>query len=187
MTESKKKGARNKNEIVGATIELLETINYSSLTVEAVAARSGVGKTTIYRWWNHKSELVFDAFIAKTETLFEFDLTKPISQNFVHQLITLTSVLKSGVGRAILTVIAEEKEIASEFLTSYLEPRRAVTKKMLQSGVDKGEIRDNLDFEIILDMLFGPIYFKFILFSRIPNPEYIENLVMQVMKGIKAE
>lgn len=184
MTVPKKKEARNKNEIVGATIELLENINYSSLTIEAIAERSGVAKTTIYRWWNHKSNLVFEAFIAKTQTLFEFDLTKSIHQNFVQQLLTLTSVLESSVGRAMLTVIAEEKEIAAEFLNAYLAPRRAETKKMLQTGIDTGEIQDNLDFELILDMLYGPIYFKFILFNRIPDQAYIESLVMQVMKGI---
>ena len=184
MTVPKKKGARNENEIVGATIELLENINYSSLTIEAIAERSGVAKTTIYRWWNHKSDLVFEAFIAKTQTLFEFDLTKSIHQNFVQQLLTLTNVLESGIGRAMLTVIAEEKEIAAEFLNAYLAPRRAETKKMLQTGIDTGEIQDNLDFEIILDMLYGPIYFKFILFNRVPDQAYIESLVMQVMKGI---
>ena len=184
MTVPKKKGARNKSEILGATIELLESINYSSLTIEAVAARSSVGKTTIYRWWKHKSDLVFDAFIAKTETLFEFDLTKSTYENFVQQLLTLTSVLKSGIGRAVLTVVAEEKEIAAKFLNDYLTPRRVETKKILQAGVDKGEIQDNFDFGIILDMLYGPIYFKFILFNRIPDQAYIESLVTQVMKGI---
>lgn len=184
MTVPKKKGARNKSEILGATIELLESINYSSLTIEAVAARSSVGKTTIYRWWKHKSDLVFDAFIAKTETLFEFDLTKSTYENFVQQLLTLTSVLKSGIGRAVLTVVAEEKEIAAKFLNDYLTPRRVETKKILQAGVDKGEIQDNIDFGIILDMLYGPIYFKFILFNRIPDQAYIESLVTQVIKGI---
>ena len=184
MTVPKKRGARNKKEIVSATIELLESINYSSLTIEAVAARSGVGKTTIYRWWNHKSDLVFDAFIAKTEILFEFDLTKSIHENFVQQLVTLTSVLESGVGRAMLTVIAEKKEVAAEFLQTYLAPRRAQTKKMLQTGIDKGEIGANLDFDIILDMLYGPIYFQFVLSIRVPDQTYIESLVIQVMKGI---
>ena len=184
MTVPKKKGARNKNEIVGATIELLESINYSSLTIEAVAARSNVGKTTIYRWWKHKSDLVFDAFIAKTETIYEFDLTKSTYENFVQQLLTLTSVLKSGIGRAVLTVVAEEREIAAKFLNDYLTPRRVETKKILQVGVDKGEIQDNCDFGIILDMLYGPIYFKFILFNRIPDQAYIESLVKQVIKGI---
>jgi AcrR family transcriptional regulator len=184
MTVPKKKGARNRSEILGATIELLESINYSSLTIEAVAARSNVGKTTIYRWWKHKSDLVFDAFIAKTETIYEFDLTKSTYENFVQQLLTLTSVLKSGIGRAVLTVVAEEKEIAAKFLNDYLAPRRVETKKILQTGVDKGEIQDNFDFGIILDMLYGPIYFKFILFNRIPDQAYIESLVTQVMKGI---
>jgi hypothetical protein len=184
MTVPKKKGARNKSEILGATIELLESINYSSLTIEAVAARSNVGKTTIYRWWKHKSDLVFDAFIAKTETIYEFDLTKSTYENFVQQLLTLTSVLKSGIGRAVLTVVAEEREIAAKFLNDYLTPRRVETKKILQVGVDKGEIQDNCDFGIILDMLYGPIYFKFILFNRIPDQAYIESLVTQVMKGI---
>ena len=184
MTVPKKKGARNKNEIVGATIELLERVNYSSLTIEAVAERSGVAKTTIYRWWKHKSELVFDAFIAKTETLFEFDLTKSIHKNFVQQLLTLTSVLDSSVGRALLMVISERKEAAAEFVHAYLAPRRAETKKMLQTGIDKGEIQADIDFDVILDMLYGPIFLKFIVFNTVPNQIYIENLVTQMLKRI---
>ena len=141
MTVPKKKGARNENEIVGATIELLENINYSSLTIEAIAERSGVAKTTIYRWWNHKSDLVFEAFIAKTQTLFEFDLTKSIHQNFVQQLLTLTNVLESGVGRAMLTVIAEEKEIAAEFLNAYIAQEELKQRKCYKQGLIQEKCR----------------------------------------------
>ncbi|MCG7337570.1 TetR/AcrR family transcriptional regulator C-terminal ligand-binding domain-containing protein [Sporosarcina sp. ACRSM] len=182
MIEPKARGARNRTEIVNATIEILEEVNFSTLTIEAVAARSGAGKATLYRWWKRKSDIVFDAFMAKSETLFEFDPKKSIDENFIQQLLTLTEVLKSGVGRSMMTVITEEKDIAAEFLTAYLTPRRAETKKMLQAGIDKGEIRDDLDFDVVLDMLYGPIYFNFILCNRIPDQTYIEKLVRQVMR-----
>lgn len=184
MTASKQRGARNRDKIIAATNEILEETTYSSLTVEGIAARSGVGKATIYRWWKHKSELVFDAFIEKAETLYKLDPATSIYENIVQQLVTLTDVLKSGVGRAILSVIAEENELGAAFLNEYLKPRRQETKIILQKGLESGELKGDFNLDLVLDLLYGPIYFKFILFNEVPDKNYIKNLVKQVMKGI---
>ena len=73
MTEAEKT-SRRKQCILNAVSEALEEYDYSHLTVEDIAARAGVGKSTIYRWWKHKSDLVLDAFKEQTAPVFELDL-----------------------------------------------------------------------------------------------------------------
>lgn len=182
MSAGRKRGARNKKAIIDATIRLLEEGNYSALAIEAVAERAGVAKTTIYRWWDHKSKLVFEAFLARAESLFEIKMEKTAKENFVKQLLILTDILQSGVGRAMLTVLGEEKEMTDQFLEAYLEPRRVQSKKILKSGIEKGEITGDFEHEIVLDMLYGPIYFNLMVLNKVPDREYIEQLVEQVMK-----
>ena len=70
MTEAEKT-SRRKQCILNAVSEALEEYDYRHLTVEDIAARAGVGKSTIYRWWKHKSDLVLDAFKEQTAPVFE--------------------------------------------------------------------------------------------------------------------
>ena len=67
------KSSRRKQCILDAVITALEDYEYSKLTIEEIAARAGVGKSTIYRWWKHKSDLVFEAFKQDTASVFELD------------------------------------------------------------------------------------------------------------------
>lgn len=80
------KQSRNTEKILDSTIKVLNESGYSSLTIEAIAIQAGVGKSTIYRWWDSKADLVLDAFLMTTASTFQFD-TKSL---FV---ITLSSSL----------------------------------------------------------------------------------------------
>ena len=76
----------SKNAILNATVDLLEESGYSNLTIEAIAAHAGVGKSTIYRWWPNKSYLVFDAFLMSTETHLYFLEKVSLRENFRQHL-----------------------------------------------------------------------------------------------------
>ena len=180
----KKKEPRSKDAILNATIELLETTSFSTLTIEAVASHAGVGKTTIYRWWENKAYLVLDAFWLIADSQLKFDENKSLHEGFCAQLQSLANVLNSKVGRSILAIIAENEEIADAFYTSYLRPRRADSKRMLQTRIEKGELQPIPNTDIILDMLYGPIYFQILIYKKVPDADYINELVTQVMKTI---
>lgn len=183
MTEAEKT-SRRKQCILNAVSEALEEYDYSHLTVEDIAARAGVGKSTIYRWWKHKSDLVLDAFKEQTAPVFELDFQQSLAFNFNQQLLKLSQALNHPVGRALLVVMAEHREAAGEFFKQYLLPRREQMRKLIQVAIERHEIIAEYPFELMLDTLYGPIHYQIIFFNRIPDQIYIEHLVSLVMQPI---
>lgn len=178
------KCSRRREIILNAVIELLEKSDYSKLTIEEIAARAGVGKSTIYRWWNHKSELVFEAFKQQTATVFDLDFERSLKFNLIQQLLKLSQALHHGVGRALLVAIAECREAAGLFFQQYLLPRREQTWKLIRHAIKNGEVKADYPFELMLDTLYAPIHYQIIFFNRIPDELYIGELVQLVLAPI---
>ncbi|MBI1450935.1 MULTISPECIES: TetR/AcrR family transcriptional regulator [Acinetobacter] len=171
------KTSRRKQCILKAVNEALLEVDYSRLSIEDIAARAGVGKSTIYRWWNHKSDLVFDAFKENTESVFDLDFSQTMQYNLTQQLVKLSVALNHQVGRALLVVMAEHREAAGSFFKQYLLPRREQTRKLIQLAIEREEIRADYDFESMLDMLYGAIHYQIIFFNAVPDQSYIENII----------
>jgi AcrR family transcriptional regulator len=195
MTEKKQsvvgrpRSESSKIAILNATIDLLEKSGYSTLTIEAIAAHAGVGKATIYRWWANKSFLVFDAFLMSTETHMYFLEKTSIRENFRQQLHTLANVLNGTLGRTMIALVAEsgeDSELAKAFYTNYLNPRREDAKMILERAIAQGEIESTINIDVASDMLYGPIYFRILIYKKKVDAEFIDTLVDQVMKGIDA-
>lgn len=176
------KTSRRKQCILDAVIAALEDYEYSKLTVEEIAARAGVGKSTIYRWWKHKSDLVFEAFKQETASVFELDYAQSLEFNLKQQLLKLSHALNRPIGRALMVVLSEHREAAGAFFSQYLLPRREATRKLIQLAIEQGEIRADYSFELMLDTLYAPIHYQMIFFNRQPDEAYIQallNLVLQ--------
>lgn len=78
------KTSRRQAAIFQAVTEALSECEYHQLTIEDIAARAGVGKSTIYRWWKHKSELVLETFRAHTASVFDLDSAQSLEANLVQ-------------------------------------------------------------------------------------------------------
>lgn len=181
MTEIEK-CSRRKQLILNAVVTALQEHEYARLTIEDIAARAGVGKSTIYRWWKHKSELVFEAFKQQTESVFDLDFEMSLRDNLTQQLFRLASALNHPVGRALLVVMAENREAAGVFFTQYLLPRREQMHQLIRLSIERGEIRADYPFELMLDTLYGAIHYQIIFFNRKPDQAYIEALIALVLQ-----
>lgn len=178
------KSSRRRQCILRAVNDALAECDYSKLTVEDIAARAGVGKSTIYRWWKHKSDLVFEAFKENTVSVFDLDFNQSLEFNLNQQLLKLSSALNQPVGRALLVVMAEHREAAGAFFKQYLLPRREQTRKLIAQAIARGEIRADYPFELMLDMLYGPIHYQIIFFNWMPDERYIQQLVHLALQPI---
>lgn len=176
MSEEEK-CSRRQHSILQAVSDALAEGEYHQLTIEDVAARAGVGKSTIYRWWKHKSELVLDAFKQRTAGVFELDASQSLRSNLVQQLTLLVQALNHPVGRALLVVMANHRELAADFFQQYLLPRRKQTHQLIRQATERGELRADYPFDLMLDTLYGPIHYQIIFFNRMPDDQYIQNLV----------
>jgi AcrR family transcriptional regulator len=178
------KTSRREERILNAVAEALLEHDYTQLTIEDIASRAGVGKSTIYRWWKHKSDLVLDCFKQHTASVFELDFQQSLSCNLQQQLIKLATALQHPVGRALLAVMSQNREAAAEFFKQYLLPRREQTRELIQIAIQRGEIRADYPFELMLDTLYAPIHYQIIFFNAVPNRAYIKNLVELVLAPV---
>ncbi|GII90103.1 TetR/AcrR family transcriptional regulator [Sinosporangium siamense] len=145
--------------IIEATLDMMgEGLSVSDLSIEAVAARAGVGKTTIYRRWAGKEDLIVDALASLKAPM------PPLAGVSVRDdLITyLTATMREsteGRTRCIVTMAMGEAprypEMAARFRQIAIEPRRAAVRALLQRGIESGELRPDADVELAMSMLSG--------------------------------
>jgi AcrR family transcriptional regulator len=148
--------------ILEATIELLGAQGLRGLTIEAVAARAGVGKTTIYRRWESKSELVADAV-----SLLRPPGAPPDAGSLVEDMRALADTQRGrlagtripGVVPRVLSESADDPEFHRVLMERAVEPIRAIVREIVERAVERGELRHDLDVEAVVDVLHAiPVY-----------------------------
>jgi len=151
--------------IIEATLELLIEVGYGSLTMEAVRARAGVGKATIYRRWPSKEELVRDAIVFLHD---EFET--PDTGSLRGDYEALAQVVRASASRGGTTLMprllgeaVNDPELFAIFRAHLVEPRRAALRAVLQRAVARGEIREGLDLELVLDLFAGPAVYRLLI------------------------
>ena len=169
--------------VIRSTLTLLKQVGFHELGIEAVAARAGVGKTTIYRWWPNKAELVIAAFVSAVEDELRFPSQGPVLESIHQQMKRWAHIFRSPLGQIVATVIGagqSEPEILVAFRAHWVEPRRVEARALLEEAMRRGEIRGDLDPDLILDLLYGPLYLRLLL-RHAPLDEHCVNTVFQVV------
>lgn len=149
--------------ILKATRELVDEIGFANLTIEGIAVRAGVGKTTIYRRWPNKSSIVLDAFFEDISPTCSFGNTGKVREDIRRQLRKLVKELNGPTGCKVATLLANgqfDKEIAEAFRKRWIERHRNEAITLIKHGIEKGEIKKEINPEVLVDALYGPIYFR---------------------------
>jgi AcrR family transcriptional regulator len=173
--------------ILKATREILARDGVHGLTVEGVAERSGVAKTTIYRRWRSKKDLALAALLEVIRE--EPPLTRRLGSTraaltaYLGQLIkNITSRLYGRILRGLISELAIDRELARGFREHVLARRIEAIQGLLQRGIERGELRPDLDLEIATDQLLGPIYYRALMSGEPLTPAFIDRLVRSVME-----
>jgi AcrR family transcriptional regulator len=164
-----RRAERSKQAILDATRELLaEEGDVGSLTVEAVAARSGVAKTTIYRRWRDKWELALDAVMIDLLPRFANPVdvgdTRKELITFVDSVTKLWASPPYGPAMQGLTSqIATQPELARVYREQVVEPRREQLRPVIERGIARGDLRPGTDLRLVHELLVGPILYRLLL------------------------
>jgi len=178
-----------RQSILRSTIRLLRKSSFADLSIEAIAADAKVGKATVYRWWPNKGALVVDAFAASTEDELHFPDSGSVYRDMSRQMIQWLGVLRSPRGcivRAILAAGQSDRELIEEFRKRLLRPRRQEAYETLRRGIERGELPRGLDLDLVLDILYGAIYMRFLIRHDELSERYIEELCRLVLDGAAA-
>lgn len=165
--------------VLQATNELLEELGYARLTMEGIAARAGVSKATLYRWWPGKGAVAMEAFMAATEPHIAFPDTGSAVTDVTSQMLLLAKAYRGVTGRLVRELIGlgqGDAQTLSAFIHSYLLPRRAAAKEVLRRGVQSGELKPGIDLELLVDALYAPIFHRLLLAHQPLSDEFIRDL-----------
>ena len=174
-------------KILKAAYEMLNEVGFMDLTIEGVAARAEVGKPTIYRRWKTKAALLMDAFLEAVNPELAFPDTGVVAEDFREQMQKIVKLMNSSRGEVLGSVIGcgqADEELIAAFRENWLTPRRKDAKKIFQRGVERGELREGIDAEIVIDALYSPLFYRLLLKHQPLTDELVDELVDVVMKGI---
>jgi TetR/AcrR family transcriptional regulator of autoinduction and epiphytic fitness len=174
---------RSRRVILEAVLEELGLVGYGALTIESVAARAGVGKSTIYRHWSGKLGLVEDAFrTLKAQVLVpESGTLRERVTGFLEQVAALVVESTYSACMPALIDAAERDPQVREFHCAFSTERLAVLVDVLRDAVATGELPPDADPELLADALVGPILMRRLMFHEPFDPELVPALVDQVL------
>ncbi|MBK1783086.1 TetR/AcrR family transcriptional regulator [Prauserella cavernicola] len=195
MTSAKRPDASRRNEksrqaILTATRELIAETGYAKVSIEAIAARAGVGKQTIYRWWSSKGAVVFDSIL---------DLSGPVDDAVVlpdtGDLETdLKQVLRATVAefadaafeapiRALTVEIATDPELAALYQRSMATPMDEAKKARLRSAQEAGQLSPDADLDLVLSLLNSPVFERWLMRGGPLDDAFADGVVEAVVRA----
>jgi AcrR family transcriptional regulator len=174
--------------ILDKALALLEKHGYEGVSIDDVAAAAGVAKTTIYRHWPSKPELI----AAAAQPLFQELEAAPLHGDVRAELVQLLDyarTLMSGRSGRVLRILLREAGThapVNELLQPAIYRRRRLFLQVLNRAIARGEVRDDLDQDVIVDTLIGPLWVRAMVRAEPLSPELPEQVVDSVLRGIRA-
>src|ERR1700733_10441889 len=189
--DSKRPPGRPRSEqahlaILRSTLKVLGENGFPDLTIEAVAAQANVGKATVYRWWPNKAALITDAFAYSTTKKLEFPDTGSVRTDMNRQMRQVIKIFRSSRGRILSAILAagqSDRRLIAAFRDRFMRPRRQEAYATLRRGIRRGELRRDVDMDLLLDSLYGPIYMRFLIRHDSLTPNFVDCLCELVLGG----
>ncbi|MDI9888027.1 TetR/AcrR family transcriptional regulator [Streptomyces sp. HNM0645] len=190
--DSSRRSERSRRAIYDAALALVGEVGYTRTTIEGIAARAGVGKQTIYRWWPSKAAVLLEAFldVAEQAAQGEHELpdTGDLEQDLKLVLRATVDELNSPVydapARALAAESVVDPALAAQFVEKVLEPQLGLYVDRLRGAQDAGQASPGIDPRIALELLVGPLAHRWLLRTLPLTHEYADRVVEYALHGL---
>ena len=193
LQSSVKKGRprseKSRSAILRATNNLLLQRSVQDLSIEAIAKKARVGKTTIYRWWPNKTAVVMDALVSQPGMQTPLPTAANHTEAITMQLDKLIRLLDSKNGETIAQLFSEAQaspESLKIFNNNLLDPLIDAIEYSVVEGKKNGEFRADIDTKIAVDMLCGPIFFRLMAHPQDMDDAFHKSYPGEAIKAIQA-
>lgn len=178
--------------ILRTAMQLVDEQGVDALTTEGVAARAGVGKSTIYRRWPNVWAVVMDAFLADLMSLAPIQERATARESFRLSMRALVKVYSGKTGNLLGPLLGRAQtdgDLREAIQSRWVEPRREIARELVRRGVESGELRDGVDPDVVLDTLYGPIYHRMLVPYRGAEltDEFVDQIIDHVFAGLDHE
>lgn len=195
--DATRRSEKSRRAIYAAALELVGEVGYAKTTVEGIAARAGVGKQTIYRWWSSKADVLLEAFLALAEQTAQDAGQEPYATipDTGDLAADLKAVLRATVdelldprfevpSRALAAEGLVNEELGREFVAKLLEPSLQLYVQRLRSAQKAGDVRPEVDPRIALELFVSPLAQRWLQHTGPISYEYTDTLVDYALYGI---
>lgn len=184
LRPGRKRSESSRQAILAATLELVGELGYGGLTIERIAARSGAGKQTIYRWWPSKADVLLDALATKAD----LHVPVPDEGSYVADLRTFLSATfalgrKRPVVEVLRALMAEaqvDPEFGQRFRTAFLQRRRDALSIILDRAQARGDLPPGISPGTVCDIVFGALWYRLLATRQPLDKRLVEELVSAI-------
>ncbi|KAB2350097.1 TetR/AcrR family transcriptional regulator [Actinomadura rudentiformis] len=191
--DSSRRSERSRQAILEATRALISEVGYRKVSIEAIAARAGVGKQTIYRWWPSKGAVIFDSFLALSESAGGEGITLPDTGDIEADL---RLVMRATVAefadpafekpiRALNAEIVNDPDLAAQYREKLARPVDDAKKARLRSAQQAGQLAADADLDLVLEVLYAPLFQRWLHRTGPLTPEYADSLVDIALRAFR--
>lgn len=194
LPDASRRSSRARQSILKAARELVLDVGYAQLTIERIAARAGVGKQTIYRWWPSKGAVVFEAFLAAGRDA-EGSTELPDTGNVERDLkVVLRATVEElldpsfdAAFRGMAAAIQSDTDLAKQLVQLLLGPQMQATVRRLESAQREKQIRRGVDLHVAAELLFGPIFHRWLLRTRPLDLAFADTVVSMTLRALRPD
>lgn len=174
--------------VMEATRKLLMQTSVQKLSIEAIAKKAGVGKTTIYRWWPNKSAVVMDAILSQATYNNTLATPRNAVEAVTAQLEKLAKQLKGKNGRIVAEILGEaqsDPESLKYFTQIFLQSRYDKLYAYIEGGKKTQEFSQDINTDIAIDTVLGPIFFRLVS-GQDMDDDFIAEMTVLLLKALRA-
>jgi AcrR family transcriptional regulator len=184
------RSAEARQAILRAAKALLEEGGIPAVTMEGIAARAGVGKPTIYRSWPNAHAVAMAAMLEGADEPRSAAVRRGRSawMELRTQLRKMADVFASRTGRNVTMMLAaaqENTELSKAFRNHFIVARREEGRALLKRAVAEGDLRGDIDYDVALDMIYGPVFFRLLLGHGSLDAAFTDGVLEECLKGLR--
>jgi len=180
---------KSRQAILKATNNLLLRMSVQELSIEAIAKKAKVGKTTIYRWWPNKTAVVMDALISQPGMQTPLPSASNNLDAVRMQLDKLIRLLDSNNGQTIAQLFSEAQassEAKEIFENNFIGPLLDAIEYSIAQGQESGEFKDHMDSKTATDIACGPLFFRLMAHGNDFDEAFQQNYTQNVLSLLAA-
>ncbi|WP_217240652.1 TetR/AcrR family transcriptional regulator [Streptomyces sp. AC555_RSS877] len=195
--DTARRSERSRRAIYDAAIALVAEVGYPRTTIEGIAARAGVGKQTIYRWWSSKADVLLEAFLdlseqaareADPQDVYVIPDTGDLAADLKAVLRATVDQLKDprfeAPSRALAAEGVVDEQLGRVMVGKLLEPSLQLYVDRLRAAQEAGQVRQEIDPRIALELFVSPLAQRWLQYTGPISYEYTDTLVDYALHGL---